>query len=292
MENTGDVFIDTVNRLFPSNIAAHIKSLYQGIVVFQYLGLLNKGDFPQLDLKLSELCLSDEYTSSELHFIIRDILIRFTIDIFRQNGLDLVNDDEVTNIKTTSDIISALSGFITDELAEPIDTENLESDDTLYENICSIISMYSTMSIIDARELVNDVSVEFCNNLNLCLKKNVSTDDTDDEYRFELVHKVASKDPNLVGTRIVNDLVSGNLQTLALDFKEDQKIILKYLNRARSAKESVNELLCYLLILDIEKHDIIKFLEENLNYEHIIFVKNSNDKKFEYIKLLENRIKQ
>lgn len=290
MENTGDIFTDAIDRIYPANIANYIKSLYDNINTFYYMGILKNIDLSEFDTTLINLCTTDDYRDSELQFYIRDYIIKFTISTFKENGLSIVNDEDIMNIKVLCDIVNALCLYINDEISEPIPTEEVNEEE-LYESICSILSMYSTMNIIEARELINDVSVSFCDTLNLYLKTNISTNEIDEDFVFDIIGKITDKDNTLVGTKLINELMAGNISNLTLNFKEDQKTLLKCINMCKTANESVNELYAYLLLIGIEKNAMLKFLEENFNYENVSFIKSSNDKKFEYIKLLENRIK-
>ena len=288
METNEEIFIGTINRLFPYNITSYITSLYKNLIKLRDLSILDKVDISDLDNTLNDICLIDSYTDSELQYIIRDILFKQTLTILRDNGLDLVGDEEIANLKTLSDVLNAIIMYLNDESAKPFNLDIVE-DDYLYENMADIIAMYSTMNTIETRELINDVEPRFCSKMNLCILNRQEKED--EEYRFDLAGRVTAKDPIIIGTKLVSDLINGNLNGLELNLKDDQKIVLKYLNNSTTKSESVNELLAYLYIIGVSKSDYKKYLDDNLKYENITFIKSSNDKKFEYLQLLENRIK-
>lgn len=290
MEPSNETFIQTLDRLFPSQICMYLKRLYNNIQELHNLGILDITGEEEFKDTLNDLCVSDDYRDSELQFIIRDVLFKQTISLLHSNGLSLITDEDYIDLRSIDMIVNAIVLFLNDENSRALPKE--EDGDNLYEAIASIIAMYSELNIVQARDLINDVNITFCNRLNLCISLAYLVDDKDDEeYRLSIVNRAAMRDPNIVGTKIINDLVIGNLEEINLDFKNDQKLIIKYINKCDTIESGVKELLAYLYMLETPNVNLYQLVENNLNFDGIKLLNNSNDNKFRFLKILESEIR-
>ena len=290
MEPSNEIFIQTLDRLFPSQICMYLKRLYNNIQELHNLGILDITGEEEFKDTLNDLCVSDDYRDSELQFIIRDVLFKQTISLLHSNGLSLITDEDYIDLRSIDMIVNAIVLFLNDENSRALPKE--EDGDNLYEAIASIIAMYSELNIVQARDLINDVNITFCNRLNLCISLAYLVDDKDDEeYRLSIVNRAAMRDPNIVGTKIINDLVIGNLEEINLDFKNDQKLIIKYINKCDTIESGVKELLAYLYMLETPNVNLYQLVENNLNFDGIKLLNNSNDNKFRFLKILESEIR-
>lgn len=288
MEPDNNLFIETLDRLFPMQISHYLKNLYKNIQELENLGILDLEGKEEFEDTLNDLCISDDYRDSELQYIIRDMLLKQTIGRLHENGLSVVVDEEYIDLKSLDMIVNAIVLYLNDESPAPLPIE--EDGDNLYEAIAGLVAMYSELNIVQARDLINDVSLTFCNKLTLCLKLANMVED-DEDYRIGLVTLAVNKDPLVAGTRIVNDLVLGNLQEINRNFKDDQKTLIKYMNKCDSLESAVRELLAYLYMLESTNVNLYQLVENNLSFESLKLINNSNDNKFKFLKLLESGIK-
>lgn len=288
MKPDNNLFIETLDRLFPMQISHYLKNLYKNIQELENLGILDLEGKEEFEDTLNDLCISDDYRDSELQYIIRDMLLKQTIGRLHENGLSIIVDEEYIDLKSLDMIVNAIVLYLNDESPAPLPIE--EDGDNLYEAIAGLVAMYSELNIVQARDLINDVSLTFCNKLTLCLKLANMVED-DEDYRIGLVTLAVNKDPLVAGTRIVNDLVLGNLQEINRNFKDDQKTLIKYMNKCDSLESAVRELLAYLYMLESTNVNLYQLVENNLSFESLKLINNSNDNKFKFLKLLESGIK-
>lgn len=215
-------------------ITTYLRSLNRDTIyklylnIFKNIDILNTSNFfkeeevIELDLLESELreivTLHEEMVNDDIINLLVHKLIEFVIRGLYKQGITLSNDvklSQLDKVLETIVIITNIDSSLTDEILEPLDSD--ENDVT--DAFITYLNTYTDLTLTQAHEVVEYIGYSFKEKIKDYLeRRKMSKPDTSD---FNYLVKLINLDNNYAKTFIVKDFITDGYEEVILEYNLD-----------------------------------------------------------------------